>query len=231
VTGSDVARAETQIPGGTHRHSAVNWLAQVRSRSFAAALLDLPHLYHHHRSPAMASPSPSSDVPPTKRRKMSDGNPHPVVHNFQHQPSPSAVAGGSNTSAALTSAPKRGARACTACRKGKNRCEGEVSKQAGAGLTTGRAERCPVGVARAVLVARPDAPLRRLPALRTLSTPNHDDADADDDLQAPCRRCQVTGAQCVFEKPERKTQTVINNNSIEYVHIYPSIPLRNPNQF
>jgi hypothetical protein len=24
--------------------------------------------------------------------------------------------------------PKRGARACTACRKGKNRCEGEVSK-------------------------------------------------------------------------------------------------------
>jgi hypothetical protein len=23
--------------------------------------------------------------------------------------------------------PKRGARACTACRKGKNRCEGEVS--------------------------------------------------------------------------------------------------------
>lgn len=26
-----------------------------------------------------------------------------------------------------SSTPKRGARACTACRKGKNRCEGEVS--------------------------------------------------------------------------------------------------------
>ncbi|KAJ7925303.1 hypothetical protein B0H13DRAFT_2229765 [Mycena leptocephala] len=42
--------------------------------------------------------------------------------------------------------PKRGARACTACRKGKNRCEGE----------------------------------------------------------APCRRCQLSGSLCVFEKPEKK---------------------------
>ncbi|KAJ7703197.1 hypothetical protein B0H17DRAFT_922430 [Mycena rosella] len=42
--------------------------------------------------------------------------------------------------------PKRGARACTACRKGKNRCEGE----------------------------------------------------------APCRRCQLSGTLCVFEKPEKK---------------------------
>ncbi|KAJ7346618.1 hypothetical protein DFH08DRAFT_868806 [Mycena albidolilacea] len=43
--------------------------------------------------------------------------------------------------------PKRGARACTACRKGKNRCEGG---------------------------------------------------------EAPCRRCQISGTLCVFEKPEKK---------------------------
>lgn len=43
--------------------------------------------------------------------------------------------------------PKRGQRACTACRKGKNRCEGE----------------------------------------------------------APCRRCQLSGTPCIFEKPEKKT--------------------------
>ncbi|KAJ3855514.1 hypothetical protein EV368DRAFT_34530 [Lentinula lateritia] len=42
--------------------------------------------------------------------------------------------------------PKRGARACTACRKGKNRCEGD----------------------------------------------------------APCRRCQLSGTPCIFEKPEKK---------------------------
>lgn len=46
--------------------------------------------------------------------------------------------------------PKRGARACTACRKGKNRCEGE----------------------------------------------------------APCRRCQLSGTPCIFEKPEKKQQLV-----------------------
>lgn len=44
--------------------------------------------------------------------------------------------------------PKRGARACTNCRKGKNRCEGEP----------------------------------------------------------PCRRCQLSGLPCVFEKPEKKSQ-------------------------
>ena len=61
-----------------------------------------------------------------------------------------------------TSIPKRGARACTACRKGKNRCEGE----------------------------------------------------------SPCRRCQMSGTQCVFEKPEKKNQQtngVTNNGSVERV--------------
>ncbi|CAE6478008.1 unnamed protein product [Rhizoctonia solani] len=52
-----------------------------------------------------------------------------------------------------TSIPKRGARACTACRKGKNRCEGE----------------------------------------------------------SPCRRCQMSGTPCIFEKPEKKNQ--VNGNA------------------
>lgn len=53
--------------------------------------------------------------------------------------------------------PKRGARACTACRKGKNRCEGE----------------------------------------------------------APCRRCQLSGTPCLFEKPERKNAQTLNGPSVE----------------
>ncbi|GJE94983.1 Zn(II)2Cys6 transcription factor [Phanerochaete sordida] len=53
--------------------------------------------------------------------------------------------------------PKRGARACTACRKGKNRCEGE----------------------------------------------------------APCRRCQLSGTPCIFEKPEKKNAQPMANGSIE----------------
>ncbi|KAI0674849.1 hypothetical protein C8Q78DRAFT_504835 [Trametes maxima] len=53
--------------------------------------------------------------------------------------------------------PKRGARACTNCRKGKNRCEGE----------------------------------------------------------APCRRCQLSGAQCVFEKPEKKNVQALSSASVE----------------
>lgn len=57
--------------------------------------------------------------------------------------------------------PKRGARACTACRKGKNRCEGEG--------------------------------------------------------EAPCRRCQVNGTPCVFEKPEKKPPQAVANASLERV--------------
>ncbi|KDQ21520.1 hypothetical protein BOTBODRAFT_99872 [Botryobasidium botryosum FD-172 SS1] len=54
--------------------------------------------------------------------------------------------------------PRRGARACTACRKGKNRCEGE----------------------------------------------------------SPCRRCQLSGTPCVFEKPEKKT-SFSQGNAVERV--------------
>jgi hypothetical protein len=35
--------------------------------------------------------------------------------------------GGNHSPQQPAHVPKRGARACTACRKGKNRCEGEVS--------------------------------------------------------------------------------------------------------
>ena len=39
--------------------------------------------------------------------------PMDAQHNITHSPQPVHI-------------PKRGSRACTACRKGKNRCEGEV---------------------------------------------------------------------------------------------------------
>jgi len=72
--------------------------------------------------------------------------------------------------------PKRGARACTACRKGKNRCEGEVS--------------------RFLLATYLEYSLTN--------------------IQSPCRRCQLSGTPCVFEKPERKTNAVVAN-SVECV--------------
>lgn len=33
--------------------------------------------------------------------------------------------------------------------------------------------------------------------------------------QAPCRRCQLSGTQCVFEKPEKKNVQPMANTSIE----------------
>ena len=48
----------------------------------------------------------------------------PDSHEMQ-QGSGSA-AGGQGSPSQTVHIPKRGARACTACRKGKNRCEGEV---------------------------------------------------------------------------------------------------------
>ncbi|KII92405.1 hypothetical protein PLICRDRAFT_37183 [Plicaturopsis crispa FD-325 SS-3] len=83
---------------------------------------------------------------PSKRRRMSyngGGN----MHSPTEGPSSSQQA----------HIPKRGARACTACRKGKNRCEGE----------------------------------------------------------APCRRCQLSGTQCVFEKPEKKNMQASAGPSVE----------------
>jgi len=62
-----------------------------------------------------------------------------------------------SSSATPGNIPKRGSRACTACRKGKNKCEGE----------------------------------------------------------APCRRCQLSGQPCVFEKPEKKNGQLLSTASFE----------------
>lgn len=45
---------------------------------------------------------------------------------------------------------------------------------------------------------------------------------ADVHLQAPCRRCQLAGISCIFEKPEKKNAQVMGNASVEYVvHLTP----------
>ncbi|KAG6336629.1 hypothetical protein ID866_2468 [Astraeus odoratus] len=81
-------------------------------------------------SAAIAS-SNTSEVPSKRRRTTSGAN----VNGMNQQPLvPQVAAEGSppqpllpSTSQPSTHIPKRGARACTACRKGKNRCEGEVT--------------------------------------------------------------------------------------------------------
>ena len=92
--------------------------------------------------------------------------------------------------------PKRGARACTACRKGKNRCEGEVSNLS----------------VRAV--PRP-AHRARWPVTTAPARVNN--------VQAPCRRCQLSGQPCVFEKPEKKNGQLLSTASVELVS--PRLPL------
>ncbi len=92
---------------------------------------------------SMSSPTSSGEYPPTKRRRMSsatfsngDHNSNMMNSNMNmHQNGMSTngdgqlISGNSSVSTMQqASIPKRGARACTACRKGKNRCEGEVSK-------------------------------------------------------------------------------------------------------
>ncbi|KAL5485143.1 hypothetical protein ACEPAI_7785 [Sanghuangporus weigelae] len=90
-----------------------------------------------------------------KRRRNTDGNGFPVL-NSPTTPTPNYAQGQTPLSVHI---PKRGARACTACRKGKNRCEGEP----------------------------------------------------------PCRRCQLSGVPCIFEKPEKKKDAALVNGSIERV--------------
>ncbi|KAI0821658.1 hypothetical protein BC628DRAFT_805892 [Trametes gibbosa] len=79
------------------------------------------------------------------------GSPNESASGLAAPPTPGSAA------SASAHIPKRGARACTNCRKGKNRCEGE----------------------------------------------------------APCRRCQLSGAQCVFEKPEKKNVQALSSASVE----------------
>ncbi|KZV96233.1 hypothetical protein EXIGLDRAFT_733595 [Exidia glandulosa HHB12029] len=105
--------------------------------------------------------SPSALHDPHKRRRMSDASDD---YSERHMMSPIELTqpGQPGGSAMMVPPgghiPKRGARACTACRKGKNRCEGE----------------------------------------------------------APCRRCQLSGTPCIFERPEKKQQ-VYQNGSLERV--------------
>lgn len=103
---------------------------------------------HHHSAPGptvpstnvtrlfrpwsqMSSPTSSTDYPASKRRKMSQNgfSDTPMNGNVGLSGGPSSHTSGSqvgNPVVQPTGIPKRGARACTACRKGKNRCEGEV---------------------------------------------------------------------------------------------------------
>lgn len=76
-------------------------------------------------SPATASNS--SDVPSKRRRTNSIVQ----ISNNSQQDMPQSPAEGSTHPQPSAHIPKRGARACTACRKGKNRCEGEVSSPDG----------------------------------------------------------------------------------------------------
>ncbi|KAI0000426.1 hypothetical protein BJV77DRAFT_1058039 [Russula vinacea] len=89
-----------------------------------------------------------SPVVPSKRRRAAANHQLPESPMDDSSTAPSANPG---------HIPKRGARACTACRKGKNRCEGE----------------------------------------------------------APCRRCQLSGQPCVFEKPEKKNGQLLSSASVE----------------
>ncbi|KAI9509161.1 hypothetical protein F5148DRAFT_1275400 [Russula earlei] len=90
----------------------------------------------------------SSPVIPSKRRRATAS---------QHASQPLMDESSTSTSLNPGHIPKRGARACTACRKGKNRCEGE----------------------------------------------------------APCRRCQLSGQPCIFEKPEKKNGQLLSTASVE----------------
>lgn len=106
------------------------------------------------------SPSTSAeyDHPTAKRRRTSfpvGGRDRTDAMAMSPDAAPPGLSAPPASSA--THIPKRGARACTACRKGKNRCEGE----------------------------------------------------------APCRRCQLSGTPCVFEKPEKKNVQVMSGASVE----------------
>ena len=41
------------------------------------------------------------------------------------------------------------------------------------------------------------------------------------DTQAPCRRCQLSGQPCIFEKPEKKNGQLLSSASVECVHVTP----------
>jgi hypothetical protein len=73
------------------------------------------------------STSVSTSEVPHKKRRTSSATSAPgngILNGVQQQDAQSPNAQPKGDTAAHV--PKRGARACTACRRGKNRCEGEV---------------------------------------------------------------------------------------------------------
>ena len=122
--------------------------------------------------PAAAVPN-ASEIPAKRRRTSSAGLTSNAPSEAPAQPQ----------SQSPVHMPKRGARACTACRKGKNRCEGEVCS-------------FPHPTYRAI-----DWPVLP-PGPASLCQP-------------PCRRCQLSGTPCIFEKPEKKNVQVMSNASVE----------------
>lgn len=85
-------------------------------------------------------PTSVGQNPPKRRRTDSipvNGNgatsgpqrPQQFVQHDMNHPSMDAQLDAAQASPQPAHIPKRGARACTACRKGKNRCEGEVLHQ------------------------------------------------------------------------------------------------------
>ncbi|EPQ57029.1 hypothetical protein GLOTRDRAFT_120398 [Gloeophyllum trabeum ATCC 11539] len=110
-------------------------------------------------SPA-ASISNGSELPSKRRRTSVTTNGNYSAQMAGGSPQASSPGGASAHNAEGQQSahiPKRGARACTNCRRGKNRCEGE----------------------------------------------------------APCRRCQLSGQPCIFEKPEKKNVQALSNAGIE----------------
>jgi hypothetical protein len=111
---------------------------------------------------------------PLKRRRASGAD---MTQNMSAQ--------GSNS--AHPHIPKRGARACTACRKGKNRCEGEGE------------------------VSTPTPTIALIIDFWAVHPPG------PALFKAPCRRCQISGTPCVFEKPEKTNSQLMSSASVEYV--------------
>ncbi|KAF7793852.1 hypothetical protein EIP86_004973 [Pleurotus ostreatoroseus] len=118
----------------------------------------------------------------SKRRRTSEYASNNVYNNGGGRDMPPATgdsASGQGMSPQPAHIPKRGARACTNCRKGKNRCEGEVALPV---------PLCSLGTAPPPGPAPP---------------------------QAPCRRCQLSGTPCIFEKPEKKNTQALSNGSVD----------------
>ena len=92
---------------------------------------------HTAPTPTFMQPTSVGQNPPKRRRTDSipvNGNGGPqrpqqfVQHDMNHPPM-DAQLDVPQVPPQPVHIPKRGARACTACRKGKNRCEGEVHHQ------------------------------------------------------------------------------------------------------